>query len=130
MMGCEESDPKLLRTADDLLELLRHIGFLPLFAGSCRFSQAELPVFLLKNAPQHPLGGAVTVNPTRGNGGLRLPDIQRSLTANSLTKGRDSFIGISSPSLPTTEETATISTHCLMKDLYRIAQKESWTYLN
>ena len=33
MMGCEKSDPKLLRTADDLLELLRHIGFLPLFAG-------------------------------------------------------------------------------------------------
>ena len=33
MMGCEKSDPKLLRKADDLLELLRHIGFLPLFAG-------------------------------------------------------------------------------------------------
>ena len=33
MMGYEKSDSKLLRTADDLLELLRHIGFLPLFAG-------------------------------------------------------------------------------------------------
>ena len=33
MMGCEKSDPNLLRTADDLLKLLRHIGFLPLFAG-------------------------------------------------------------------------------------------------
>lgn len=33
MMGCEKSDPNLLRTADDLLVLLRHIGFLPLFAG-------------------------------------------------------------------------------------------------
>ena len=33
MSCCEKSDPNLLKTADDLLELLRHIGFLPLFAG-------------------------------------------------------------------------------------------------
>ena len=33
MAGCDESSPYLLKTADDLLELLRQIGFLPLFAG-------------------------------------------------------------------------------------------------
>ena len=41
MMGCEKSDPKLLRTADDLLELLRHIGFLPLFAGEIKGFSVE-----------------------------------------------------------------------------------------
>ena len=33
MSCCEKSDPNLLKTADDLLVLLRVIGFLPLFAG-------------------------------------------------------------------------------------------------
>lgn len=33
MAGCEKSDPDRLETADDLLELLRRVGFLPLFAG-------------------------------------------------------------------------------------------------
>ena len=33
MSCCEKSDPNLLKTADDLLALLRVIGFLPLFAG-------------------------------------------------------------------------------------------------
>ena len=33
MAGCEESSQDLLKTADDLLELLRQVGFLPLFAG-------------------------------------------------------------------------------------------------
>ena len=33
MSCCEKSDPNLLKTADDLLELLRQVGFLPLFAG-------------------------------------------------------------------------------------------------
>ena len=33
MAGCEKSDPKLLKTSDDLLEFLRRVGFLPLFAG-------------------------------------------------------------------------------------------------
>jgi hypothetical protein len=33
MAGCDDSSPDLLKTADDLLELLRRVGFLPLFAG-------------------------------------------------------------------------------------------------
>ena len=33
MAGCDNSSPDLLKTADDLMELLRRVGFLPLFAG-------------------------------------------------------------------------------------------------
>ena len=33
MAGCDDLSPDLLKTADDLLELLRRVGFLLLFAG-------------------------------------------------------------------------------------------------
>ena len=41
MAGCDDSSPELLKTADDLLELLRRVGFLPLFAGEIAGSSVE-----------------------------------------------------------------------------------------